>query len=115
METRVSICCSVLNQAEWLREMIASVVAQTYTGWELIVVDDGSMWGASTDLISVYGAVPVAQSSLPTVGAASTYATYNQSTAEASTWGFASALQMTSFVRQVSTITVALRTFGLIA
>ena len=43
METpRVSICCSVLDQAEWLREMIASVVAQTYKEWELIVVDDGS-------------------------------------------------------------------------
>ena len=76
---------------------------------------DGSQWGASTDLISVYGAVPVAQSSLPTVGAASTYATYQQSTGSASTWGFASALQMTSMIRQVSTITVALRTFGLIA
>ena len=39
---RVSICCSVLNQSEWLREMIASVVAQTCKDWELIVVDDGS-------------------------------------------------------------------------
>ena len=76
---------------------------------------DGSLWGASTDLIGVYGAVPVAQSSLPTVGAASTYATYNQSTAEASTFGFASQAAMTSFIRQVSTITVVLRTFGLIA
>ena len=76
---------------------------------------DGSQWGSSTDLIAVYGAVPAAQSSLPTVGAASTYATYQQSTGSASTWGFASALQMTSMIRQVSTITVALRTFGLIA
>jgi glycosyltransferase involved in cell wall biosynthesis len=40
--TKVSVCCSVLNQSEWLREMIASVVAQTFTDWELIVVDDGS-------------------------------------------------------------------------
>ena len=39
---RVSVCCSVLNQAEWLREMIQSVVAQTFKNWELIVVDDGS-------------------------------------------------------------------------
>ena len=76
---------------------------------------DGSQWGSSTDLISVYGAVPVAQSSLPTVGAASTYATYNQSTIDSSTFGFGSQAAMTSFIRQVSTITVALRTWGLIA
>ena len=76
---------------------------------------DGSLWGASTDLIAVYGAVPVAQSSLPTVGAASTYTPFQQSTDATSTWGFASALQMTSMIRQVSTITVALRTLGFIA
>ena len=39
---RVSICTQVLNQSEWLKEMIASVVAQTYSHWELIIVDDGS-------------------------------------------------------------------------
>ena len=41
-QTRVSICTSVLNQKDWLKEMIASVVAQTYKGWKLIIVDDGS-------------------------------------------------------------------------
>ena len=76
---------------------------------------DGSLWGASTDLIAVYGAVPVAQSSLPTVGDASTYATYQQSTNSASTWGFVSEASFTSFVRQVSTISVVLRQFGFIA
>jgi glycosyltransferase involved in cell wall biosynthesis len=39
---KVSVCCSVLNQSQWLREMIATVVAQSFTDWELIVVDDGS-------------------------------------------------------------------------
>lgn len=39
---KVSVCCSVLNQTEWLREMIASVVAQTFKDWELVLVDDGS-------------------------------------------------------------------------
>ena len=39
---RVSVCCSVLNQSEWLTEMIGSVYLQTFQDWELIVVDDGS-------------------------------------------------------------------------
>lgn len=39
---RVSVCCSVLNQSGWLLDMIASVVAQTFQDWELIIVDDGS-------------------------------------------------------------------------
>src|SRR6185295_4112662 len=39
---KVSVCCSVLNQSGWLLDMIASVVAQTYKDWELIIVDDGS-------------------------------------------------------------------------
>jgi glycosyltransferase involved in cell wall biosynthesis len=39
---KVSICCAVLNQSKWLEEMIASVMAQTMTDWELIIVDDGS-------------------------------------------------------------------------
>src|SRR5882672_7329303 len=42
MGMRVSICCSVLNQSEYLRKMISSVIAQTFTDWELIIVDDGS-------------------------------------------------------------------------
>lgn len=39
---RASICTSVLNQPEYLAKMIASVQAQTFQDWELIVVDDGS-------------------------------------------------------------------------
>lgn len=39
---RVSICCSVLNQSEFLKGMIASVIGQSFKDWELIIVDDGS-------------------------------------------------------------------------
>ena len=41
-QTRVSICTSVKNQAELLRECIASVVAQTFPDWEHVIIDDGS-------------------------------------------------------------------------
>ena len=39
---RVSVCSSVKNQTVWLKDMIASVVAQTFQDWELVLVDDGS-------------------------------------------------------------------------
>ena len=39
---RVSACVSVLNQPELLRNTLQSILAQTYTDWECIVVDDGS-------------------------------------------------------------------------
>lgn len=39
---KVSICCSVLNQKDMLKDMIASVVKQTYSDWELVLIDDGS-------------------------------------------------------------------------
>jgi glycosyltransferase involved in cell wall biosynthesis len=38
----VSICSQVLNQKDWLKEMLQSVVDQTYPNWELLIVDDGS-------------------------------------------------------------------------
>lgn len=39
---KVSVCCAVLNQSEWLKEMIAAVLDQTYKDFELLIVDDGS-------------------------------------------------------------------------
>lgn len=74
---------------------------------------DGSQWGTSTDVLGIYGAIPTTQ--YTTVGAASTYATYNQSTITASTWGFASQTELTSFILQVSTLTVAAKRFGIVA
>lgn len=42
MQPRVSICCSVLNQTEFLRGMIENVREQVFKDWELVLVDDGS-------------------------------------------------------------------------
>lgn len=39
---KVSICSSVLDQSDWLKIMLSSVVAQTFKDWELVLVDDGS-------------------------------------------------------------------------
>ena len=38
----ISIIIPVYNVAQYLDECIASVVKQTYTDWECILVDDGS-------------------------------------------------------------------------
>ena len=42
LPTKVSICMSVLNHVEWMKESIQSVVGQTFQQWELLIVDDGS-------------------------------------------------------------------------
>ena len=39
---RVSICCSVLNQSDLLKDMITNVREQVFKDWELVLVDDGS-------------------------------------------------------------------------
>ena len=77
--------------------------------------EDGSQWGASTDLIAFYGAIPVAQSTLPTVGPASTYVVHAASSDATPMFGFGTQVAMTSMIRQVSTLTVALKRLGLVA
>ena len=75
---------------------------------------DGSHWGgASTDALGMYGVTPVTRYTL--VGAASTYAsTSSGSSRAATTFAFSTAAGFSSFVYQVSTITLALRGIGLV-
>jgi glycosyltransferase involved in cell wall biosynthesis len=44
---RVSIVTPFLNAVRFIEESIESVLAQTYDGWELLLVDDGSTDGSS--------------------------------------------------------------------
>ena len=74
---------------------------------------DGATMGAtSTEPISFYGATPITR--YVGAGAASTYVLRGQTTDAMSTYFLDSAAAVTSLVRQVSTITVALRNIGLI-
>ena len=74
---------------------------------------DGSQWGqVSTDCLAMYGATPVTR--YVGVGAASTYVAWGQTTDTATTYGFNSLAAVTSLIHQVSTLTVALRNFGMI-
>lgn len=71
--------------------------------------DGITMGRASTVPISFYGATPITR--YVGAGAASTYLTTTNTTA---VFGFDSNAAVTSFIRQVSTMTVALRNLGLI-
>lgn len=50
---RVSVITHFLNSKEFFREALDSVLAQSYEGWELLLVDDGSTDG-STDIALSY-------------------------------------------------------------
>lgn len=50
----VSVVLPHFNDADRLSEAVASVVAQSYENWELIIVDDGS----SMDITAIAGKVP---------------------------------------------------------
>ena len=47
----VTIVIPTYNRLAFVQQAIASVIAQTYTHWELIVVDDGSEDGTSQEII----------------------------------------------------------------
>lgn len=49
----VSVIVPTFNRAAYLREAVASVFAQTYANWELLVVDDGSSDGTRDYLASL--------------------------------------------------------------
>lgn len=42
MNDKISIVIPAYNAARFIHETVASILAQTYTNWELIIVDDGS-------------------------------------------------------------------------
>lgn len=39
----VSVITPFLNGGDWLRQAVESVLAQTYTNWQMILIDDGSL------------------------------------------------------------------------
>jgi len=43
----ISVVCNFLNEEKFIQEAIESVFAQTYTNWELLLVDDGSTDGST--------------------------------------------------------------------
>ncbi len=57
MEDKISIIVPVYNAIQYIEETIKTVIGQTYTNWELILVDDGSTDGSEkllTDLQMKY-------------------------------------------------------------
>lgn len=61
---RVSVLMTVYNAADYLAIAIDSVLAQSFTNWELVIVDDGST-DASAALVAAYGDPRIAFTRLP--------------------------------------------------
>jgi len=43
LDPKVSVIMSVYNGADYLKEAVESILTQTYTEFEFIIIDDGSM------------------------------------------------------------------------
>ncbi len=54
---RVSVLMPTHNQASFLPRALARLFAQTFTDWELVIVDDGS-WDETVDVLAPYGDDP---------------------------------------------------------
>ncbi len=54
MEPLVSVVMPAFNAEKYIAEAIRSVIAQTHTNWELLVVDDGSTDGTSAIMESFH-------------------------------------------------------------
>jgi len=50
---KISICMAVYNGAPFLQEQLESIIAQTYTNWELLIRDDGST-DSGMDILTYY-------------------------------------------------------------
>lgn len=50
---KISVCMAMYNAAPYLRECVDSILAQTFTDFELLIVDDGSTDG-SVDIVRSY-------------------------------------------------------------
>ncbi|MCI6997933.1 MAG: glycosyltransferase [Eubacterium sp.] len=50
---KISVVIPVYNSAEWLPVCLESVLGQTYSNLEVVVVDDGSTDG-STEMLKMY-------------------------------------------------------------
>ena len=53
MTPKVSIILANYNEEKYIAEAIESVINQTYTNWELIIIDDAST-DRSQDIINSY-------------------------------------------------------------